>query len=137
MTPLHIAANFAIVEAVETLLSPELTAQSPPDLHRRDNTEGKTPLECLEGSIRATREFTDALLGGDPVGAASREMKCAWLLNRAMGENVGSLHEFSQKNQWGCTCRQCADGWFSPRMRFRLQCKPLISHSKHYSDLAV
>ncbi len=60
MTPLHIAAGFGNVEAVETLLSPELIAGSPPGLDKRDNTDGRTPLECLEAD-RSMPRLTLAL----------------------------------------------------------------------------
>lgn len=124
MTPLHIAAGFGCSDAIEALLSPGILAHSPSDINRRDNTEGKTPLECLEADIRSTREFADAMLtDADQKPASDAHMRSLWVLKRALGENVGTMAEYMRQYKWGCTCGECWEGWFSRRMRYRIKCE--------------
>lgn len=124
-TPLHAAASTGNYEALDILLSDEITGGTPWDLSDRENVSGRTPLECAESEIRGDKEFKATMLEFDqaPSGALDPQMKCVWRLKKEMGQDVGDVDEYIRKNRWGCTCGKCTGGWFSPRMRFRLQCK--------------
>ncbi|KAG6888581.1 hypothetical protein C0995_007263 [Termitomyces sp. Mi166 len=33
-----------------------------------------------------------------------------------------NLKDYIKQRKWGCTCGACAEGWMSPRMRYRIYC---------------
>ncbi|THH28406.1 hypothetical protein EUX98_g5788 [Antrodiella citrinella] len=127
MTPLHVAAGLMNKLAVETLLKPEI-AGAESDLNRRDNVNGKTPLEVLEASMRNNAEFKAVMLQRSNDPYPDEGLQCAYLLRKAMAEPVGTLEEYVKMKRFGCTCNKCTDGWLSPRMRYRLLCTSELIH---------
>lgn len=135
MTPLHMAAGTANLLAIETLLHVQPHSNSAhSDLLRRDNRADRTPLELVEGHMRSMKDFTDTMLRGrdDREPYPIEGLKCAYTLRKAMGESLGTVDDYVKLKQWGCTCNQCTDGWFSPRMRHRFERESVSSpYARH------
>ncbi|TCD68464.1 hypothetical protein EIP91_010750 [Steccherinum ochraceum] len=102
LTPLHVAAVAVNQLAIETLLKPEI-AGTQSDLNRRDNTNGTTPLEALEFTLRSGVEFGEAMLGQVQKPYPDLPLQCAYTLRKAMGEDVGTITEYIKQKRWGCT----------------------------------
>ncbi|KAI0701641.1 hypothetical protein C8Q76DRAFT_825149 [Earliella scabrosa] len=120
-TPLHLAAHFGNLEALQTLLALPPSAGISEDLTVRDGTEGLTPLETCEREMRNKKEFAETVLGSW-TGYPTPSLRVLYLLKRATGEVLQmSEDEFVESRWWGCTCGKCANGWLSPRMRYRLK----------------
>ncbi|KAF8879186.1 hypothetical protein CPB84DRAFT_1828452 [Gymnopilus junonius] len=128
LLPIHVAAASENVHAVRALLA-LYTADSSgmnvkEDLGDRNNKDGMTPLESLESSMRSGREFMETLVGRWE-GYSDEGLGCEWALRGAVGARllggVDTEDEYVKKRKWGCTCGMCAEGWLSPRMRFRLR----------------
>jgi hypothetical protein len=119
-TPIFVALGTVNMHAIRTLL--ELGVRE--DLDNFNNTDGITPLEKLQDSMRTTREFSEALLSAWD-GHSTDALKAEYLVKRAMGlpTMADNEMEYVEKRKWGCTCGTCAGGWLSPRMRFRLMGK--------------
>lgn len=124
LTPLHAAAMQKKVLAVETLL--DLGAQQ--DLDDRMNIYGIAPYEATVRVMKMERK-TEELTGKRWNGYADEAIQVLWILRRAAGEDVGTLEDFLAQRKWGCTCGECTEGWFSPRMRYRMKstCPVLLS----------
>ncbi|KAJ7736870.1 ankyrin repeat family protein [Mycena metata] len=115
-TPIFVAVSSGNLVATRKLLEWDVRAQ----LENADNAEGVTPLERLADTMRSTREFSEIFLGWD--GYSDVELTIQYLLKQALGQTVDpDLATYITKNKYGCTCGQCAGGWLSPRMRFRLE----------------
>ncbi|KAJ7655651.1 ankyrin repeat family protein [Mycena polygramma] len=108
--PLHCAINLA---AVRKLLQWDLRAE----LESAVNAEGVTPLERVEDLMKSGREFSEIFLGWS--GYSNEELTMQSLLKQAMGQTADATN-ITDKQKYGCSCNQCAGGWLSPRMRFRL-----------------
>ncbi|KAL6307177.1 hypothetical protein BKA93DRAFT_718300, partial [Sparassis latifolia] len=121
ISPLHLAAGLLSLPAVEALLALPEESGVREDLTLRDNKDGVTPFEACEHMMRSTKEFSETMLGVWN-GHQDEGLKIAATLRRAAGEQVGTDDEYIRQRKWGCTCGQCADGWLSPRMRYRLEC---------------
>ncbi|TCD67053.1 hypothetical protein EIP91_000615 [Steccherinum ochraceum] len=117
-TPLHIAAQTMNRLAIETLLNFDI-AGADSDLHRRDNDGGLTPLEMVEFGMRREAIIVDGVVKAYP----EEGLRCAYMLRKAMGEDVGSEEEYLEFSKWGCTCDECGGGWFSPRFKYRMMCE--------------
>jgi len=117
-TPIFVALGVVNMPAIRTLL--RLGVRE--DLDSFSNTEGVTAPEKLQASMRATREFSEALL---PTwdGYSTDALKAEFLVKCVMGlpTTVDDETEYAAKRKWGCTCGTCTGGWLSPRMRFRLR----------------
>lgn len=111
------AAGVQNMHALRTLL--ELGVGG--DLQDAANKLSTTPLETLDSNMRSSRQFMDSILGVWN-GYSPEEMTCQYLLKKALGMPFvpSSEPEYVEQRKLGCTCGQCADGWLSPRMRFRL-----------------
>ncbi|TCD67051.1 hypothetical protein EIP91_000613 [Steccherinum ochraceum] len=118
-TPLHTAASSWCKPAIKALLNPSIVGPET-DLFRRDNWLGRTPVEELEQQMRNAMDF-DVRVAFQPREPYPDEgLSCAYLLRVAAGEDVGTEEAFIKQRRWGCTCGQCAGGWFSPRLRYRV-----------------
>ncbi|KAK7057699.1 ankyrin repeat family protein [Favolaschia claudopus] len=116
-TPIFGAATCSNLHAVRKLLEWDMRAE----LQSTSNAEGVTPLERLADTMRSTREFSETYLGWD--GYSDQELTIEYLLKKATpGQvvNATNISEYIAGAKYGCTCNQCAGGWLSPRMRFRL-----------------
>ena len=85
-TPLHLAAHFGNLEALQALLALPPAAGISEDLIVRDGTEGLTPLETCEREMRNKKEFAETLLGtwaGHPIPF----LRVLYLLERSNGES--------------------------------------------------
>ncbi|KAJ7350700.1 ankyrin repeat family protein [Mycena albidolilacea] len=111
-TPIFVAVSSLNVVATRKLLEWDLRA----DLENAANAEGTTPLERLADTMRSGREFAEIFLGWK--GYSQDELTLQELLKQAMGQTADA--NISENGKYGCTCNQCAGGWLSPRMRFRL-----------------
>ncbi|KAL0961302.1 hypothetical protein HGRIS_006261 [Hohenbuehelia grisea] len=80
-----------------------------------------TPLELLARDLRTKREFL-ASYNTPWSGHADEALVTKYIIKSAMGTRIG-LPEcaYIKQKKWGCTCNECACGWLSPRMCFRLQ----------------
>jgi hypothetical protein len=135
LTPVYIAAASGNYRALEALISLGVTDQ----LKDRSNAYKSTPLEACEQSLSARRRFlkTFGLEGFTPNAEDAESEKglllCIVKLKRAMGmlemENMTD-EEYVEQIKYGCTCEVCAGGFLSPRMRFRLMCKPPLILSR-------
>lgn len=95
------------------------------ELTNRANVSGTTPLEAVQSKMTSIREFAENLL---PVwkGHAADYLAIEYLLKQAMGHSIDrDMTTYIFGRRFGCTCGECADGWLSPRMRFRLGCRLL------------
>ncbi|TCD67052.1 hypothetical protein EIP91_000614 [Steccherinum ochraceum] len=119
LTPLHVAARVMNPLAVATLLDLAFTGAES-DLDRRDNVDGLTPLEAVEFEMRKQMEHQVGVFSWDQQPYPENGLRCAYMLRKAMGEAVGTAEAYLKLKQWGCTCGQCTDGWFSPRLRYRM-----------------
>ncbi|RDB16562.1 hypothetical protein Hypma_002762 [Hypsizygus marmoreus] len=119
-TPIYVACARSNIFAVRTLLRLGVAD----DLLNANNKEGMTPLEKVETSSTAMRDFQQAMTGSWD-GHSDGLLTCEFLLKRALG--LPTVYDTEEKyvkmRKWGCTCGACAGGWLSPRMRFRLECK--------------
>ncbi|TCD68454.1 hypothetical protein EIP91_010740 [Steccherinum ochraceum] len=117
-TPLHAAAAHKNLRAVRELLKPQYGALG--DLDNRQNVEGVTPLEFLWLILRKERQEQE-MSGITWRGYSPDAIEVAWTLRHAAGEDIGTSKKFIEKYRWGCTCGKCTEGWFSPRMRYRIR----------------
>ncbi|KAG6877052.1 hypothetical protein C0993_010739 [Termitomyces sp. T159_Od127] len=119
-TPIHLALSMANPAAVRALL--ELGVEE--DMKNTNNIEGRTPFESLIAAMESSRSFLETTLG-EWKGYEDDELECEFLIKRAMEEStiLDTLSEYKAKRKFGCTCGDCAGGWLSKRMRFRLSCK--------------
>ncbi|KAK7057664.1 ankyrin repeat family protein [Favolaschia claudopus] len=114
-TPILVAAGSQNLNAIRKLLEWDISA----DLENAANSEGVTPLERLADSMRSGREFAEIFLGWN--GYSNDELTMQYLLKQGLVQNIdATLPDYIAKSKYGCTCNQCAGGWLSPRMRFRL-----------------
>lgn len=124
-TPLHAAAAHKNLRAVKELLNPQYGALG--DLDNRQNVEGVTPLEFLWLILKKERQEQE-MSGMAWRGYSPDAIEVAWTLRHAAGEDIGTSKKFIEKYRWGCTCGKCTEGWFSPRMRYRIRCKSSFHH---------
>lgn len=125
-TPLHAGAYAANLPAVKALLALPAEANIAEDLCARDNVAARTPVELCEQKMRDLKEMMQSLVGKWP-GHSEDALRVVFLLKRAAGENIAVTEDaFVATRKWGCTCGLCADGWLSPRMRYRLLCKCVL-----------
>ncbi|KAH0589600.1 hypothetical protein H2248_005332 [Termitomyces sp. 'cryptogamus'] len=118
-TPIHAALGRANLNAVQVLLELDVTE----DLKNAKNIEGTTPLESLTSAMQSSREFLGIFMGQWD-GYTQDDLTCEFLVKRVMGMPLisNNLEEYIAKRRWGCTCGECAGGWLSKHMRFRLCC---------------
>ena len=117
--PVHVAACSENLQALRALLELDPNGMAE-DLKDLKNTEGMTPLEMLESSMRSSKEFMETMMEVWN-GYSDKGLTCEYLLKKAMNLPVtGTEEEYIKKGKFGCTCGMCTDGWLSPRMRFRL-----------------
>ncbi|KNZ80259.1 hypothetical protein J132_06685 [Termitomyces sp. J132] len=116
-TPIHAALGRANLNAVQVLLELDVTE----DLKNAKNIEGTTPLESLTSAMQSSREFLGIFMGQWD-GYTQDDLTCEFLVKRVMGMPLisNNLEEYIAKRRWGCTCGECAGGWLSKHMRFRL-----------------
>ncbi|KAJ7655625.1 ankyrin repeat family protein [Mycena polygramma] len=112
-TPIFVAVSSQNLAAVRKLLQWDLRAE----LESAVNAEGVTPLERVEDLMKSGREFSEIFLGWS--GYSNEELTMQSLLKQAMGQTADATN-ITDKQKYGCSCNQCAGGWLSPRMRFRL-----------------
>lgn len=129
LTPLHIAACRLRVEVIRLLLDPDLRSigvtTATPDIFRRDNVYGSTPLELCE--FDESQDMLDLLRVGvlGPRKKTVNVLECSYELRKAMGEDLGGCSQanFVRNGKWECTCGRCIDGLISPRTKSYMQCK--------------
>ncbi|KAA1468223.1 hypothetical protein DENSPDRAFT_869559 [Dentipellis sp. KUC8613] len=116
LTPIHLAALLKVTQGVRTLLLLGGTV----DLNRRDNSEGYTVLEKCSSEMLKIRECLEIF--DEYTGNEETYLRIIWLVKQAL--NWPGLTEsedaYIAARRWGCTCGQCADGWYSKRMRWTL-----------------
>ncbi|TFY50851.1 hypothetical protein EVG20_g11291 [Dentipellis fragilis] len=119
LTPIHLAARLKVTQAVRTLL----LLGAAVDLNRRDNCEGWTVLETCSSEMLKNREYQEIL--SEYRGNDKAYLRIIWLIKQALNWPgfAESEEAYIAVKQWGCTCRQCADGWYSKRMRWTLMCQ--------------
>lgn len=119
-TPLHVAAQFANVAAIQALLKLPRKSGVRDTLWRRDNDSGNTPLEMCEFMMRHWKESSER--DNDIwVGYSNAALKSTLILRRAMGETVHEREEdYIRQRKWGCTCGKCLHGFLSARMCTRI-----------------
>ncbi|KAL1667005.1 hypothetical protein GGF50DRAFT_49472 [Schizophyllum commune] len=105
-TPIYVAVIKGHAAVVDKLLS---LGDCRADILSRDNIDDQNAIEAQEEIVRS-----GSLL------FKHRALHLLWVLRRAVGEDVGTLHDFSEKRRYGCSCGQCRGGWLSPRMAYLL-----------------
>ncbi|KAL1728576.1 hypothetical protein EV714DRAFT_214842 [Schizophyllum commune] len=105
-TPIYVAVIKGHAAAVDKLLS---LGDCRADILSRDNIDDQNAIEAQEEIVRS----------GSPL-FKHRALHLLWVLRRAVGEDVGTVHDFSEKRRYGCSCGQCRGGWLSPRMAYLL-----------------
>ncbi|KAL1689407.1 hypothetical protein GGG16DRAFT_126514 [Schizophyllum commune] len=105
-TPIYVALIKGYRATVEKLLS---IADCRADILSHDNIDDQNAIEAQEEIVRS----------GSPL-FKHRALHLLWVLRRALGEDVGTVHDFSEKRRYGCSCGQCRGGWLSPRMAYLL-----------------
>lgn len=114
-TPLLMAVKVQSVAATRVLLS--LGASS--DIDRRDNVTFMSARELCGTCLHKLKQNDDAQCGVYR-GFDEKFLRIKWLMKKALGEDVGvggrTEEEYVRKRRWGCTCGECAEGWFSERM---------------------
>ncbi|PPQ99871.1 hypothetical protein CVT26_009315 [Gymnopilus dilepis] len=126
MTPISNAASKENVYAIRALLQVDPIG-AVEDLRDNENMESMTPLEALENSMRAAKEFSETLMGGWR-GYSDDSLRCEYLIKKALGSPLFSEteSEYIKKRKFGCSCGACMGGWLSPRMRYRLSAEAAI-----------
>ena len=121
-TPLHMAVKCENVSAVRSLLALPVESGIREELDLHDHPRGFSPEESCRSVMSVTRRSMEAITGTWPGWTFTEGAPhILYLLKRARGELAGlSEDAFIHTLRWGCTCGQCADGWLSPRMRYRL-----------------
>ncbi|PIL27415.1 hypothetical protein GSI_10563 [Ganoderma sinense ZZ0214-1] len=122
LTPLHMAVKCENVSAVRSLLAlpTECGIRAELDLH--DHPQGLSPEEACKSAMSTTRRMMESITGTwSGWTFTNGAPHILYLIKRARGELAGIREDaFIHTIRWGCTCGQCADGWLSPRMRYRL-----------------
>ena len=123
LTPLHMAVKCENVSAVRSLLALPAESGVRAELDSHDHPRGLSPEEACKEVMLTTRKMMESITGAWPgLTWAEGAPHILYLLKRARGELAGiSEDAFVHRLRWGCTCGQCADGWLSPRMRYRLK----------------
>ena len=112
-TPIYVAVIKGHAAVVDKLLS---LGDCRADILSRDNIDDQNAIEAQEEIVRS----------GSPL-FKHRALHLLWVLRRAVGEDVGTVHDFSEKRRYGCSCGQCRGGWLSPRMAYLLHGMSLCS----------
>ncbi|KAF9245245.1 hypothetical protein BU15DRAFT_41028 [Melanogaster broomeanus] len=116
LRPIYVAVAAENLPAVRALLSSGVRE----DLFKRDNVESMTPLEECAKTMKATRDFSETLIG-DWNGYSDESLLIKAALKRAMGHEMPSTdEEYAKERKYGCSCGRCVAGWLSPKMQFRL-----------------
>ncbi|KAI5896936.1 uncharacterized protein SCHCODRAFT_02491542 [Schizophyllum commune H4-8] len=105
-TPIYVAVIKGHAAVVDKLLS---LGDCRADILSRDNIDDQNAIEAQEEIVRS----------GSPL-FKHRALHLLWVLRSAMGEDVGTVYDFSEKRRYGCSCGQCRGGWLSPRMAYLL-----------------
>lgn len=121
-TTIHIAAMFEILHALRTLLDLGVAD----DLTDTTNEQKATPLEVLKRSMVTSRAFMEDKLNLWQ-GYSTETLTCEYLLKQcfAMPLLPPKETEYISQRKFGCSCGNCLEGWFSERMRYRLESKLL------------
>ena len=121
-TPLQMAVRCENVSAVRSLLALPTESGTRAELDLHDHPQGHSPEEACRSVMSTTRRMMESVTGTWPGWTfANGAPHILYLLKHARGELTGiSEGAFVHTVRWGCTCGQCADGWLSPRMRYRL-----------------
>lgn len=97
------------------------------DIDRRDNVMFTSARELCCTFLHKRKEKDNAEYGVYR-GFDENCLRIKWFMKKALGENVGvggrTEEEYVKKRRWGCTCGECAEGWFSERMGVWMYGKP-------------
>ncbi|KAI1798319.1 hypothetical protein LXA43DRAFT_1107377 [Ganoderma leucocontextum] len=122
LSPLRMAVNCENVSAVRSLLALPATSGIRAELDLHERPHGLNPEEACQTGMLTARRAMESITGNWPGWTfADGALHILYLLKHARGQLAGvSEDAFVHTLRWGCTCGQCADGWLSPRMRYRL-----------------
>ncbi|CAA7262594.1 unnamed protein product [Cyclocybe aegerita] len=91
LTPVHVATASENVHTLRALLALDPSGIAE-DLKDAGNRDALTPLEALRAVMRATREFSETLLGAWD-GYTDEELRCEYIVMKAMGMPLGPGEE--------------------------------------------
>ena len=122
---LHLAAIEAKTKSVQWLLANMEISNA---LNTARNAAGYLPVEALQNELENKRTTVESgmltvVISDGFQGFSPKAVSCL-----ATFENAPITSTRLLQLTYGCTCRQCANGLLSPRMKFALLCQAEVTH---------